>query len=96
MVDGGYCRGTDIAKAMALGADGVGLGRMMCYALAAAGSDGIVRMLEILEEECRIALGLLGVTDFGQLDNSYLQVAEPVSGENALHCAFPLLKDIKL
>src|SRR5271165_3379012 len=56
IVDGGFCRGTDVVKAIALGADLVGLGRMQCYALAAAGQPGIVRMLEILEDEVRRCL----------------------------------------
>src|SRR3954467_40367 len=51
VIDGGFCRGTDMVKAMAAGADLVGLGRMQCFGLAAAGEAGIVRMLEILEHE---------------------------------------------
>src|SRR3984885_14493163 len=62
IVDGGFYRGTDIVKAIALGADMVGLGRMQCYGLAAAGQAGIVRMLEIMEDEVTRALGLRGVT----------------------------------
>ncbi len=77
-VDGGFCRGTDIVKAMILGADAVGLGRMQGYALAAGGVGGVVWMLELLERECEIALGLLGVTSFGALDASYLTSAPPV------------------
>ena len=68
MVDGGFVRGTDIVKAIALGADIVGLGRIACLGLAAAGDAGLVRVLELLEEEVRLCLGLLGVTRFGQLD----------------------------
>lgn len=78
-VDGGFCRGTDIVKAKILGADAVGLGRMQGYALAAGGEDGLVRMLELLERECVIALGLLGATSFADLDRSYLTTAPPVS-----------------
>ncbi len=48
MVDGSFCRGSDIVKAIALGADLVGIGRLQCWALAAAGETGIVRMLELL------------------------------------------------
>jgi len=89
IVDGGFCRGTDIVKALALGADLVGLGRMQCYGLAAAGQAGIVRMLEILEDEVTRALGLLGVTNFGKLDRSYLHPAAPANGPHVLS-AFPL------
>ncbi|MCG8650813.1 MAG: alpha-hydroxy-acid oxidizing protein, partial [Pirellulales bacterium] len=48
IVDGGIMRGTDIVKAMALGADAVGIGRLQGLAAAAAGEDGVVRMLELL------------------------------------------------
>ena len=89
VVDGGFYRGTDIIKALALGADLVGLGRMQCYGLAAAGQAGIVRMLEILEDEVTRALGLLGVTSFGKLDRSYLHPAAPANAPHVLS-AFPL------
>ena len=91
IVDGGFSRGTDIVKAIAMGADVVGLGRLYCYGLAAAGADGVVRMLEILEDEVRAAMGLLGVTRLGELDPSYVQCGVPaVSAPSALS-AFPLL-----
>ena len=45
---------------------------MQCYGLAAAGQAGIVRMLEIMEDEVTRALGLLGVTSYGKLDRSYV------------------------
>jgi len=80
-VDGGFCRGTDIAKALALGADGVGLGRLMCFALAAAGAAGVERMLELLEQEYRIALGLLGVSSSSQLNPSYVKRVDALHHE---------------
>src|SRR3954464_15036532 len=45
MIDGGFCRGTDVVKALAAGADLVGMGRMQCWALAAGGEAGVIRML---------------------------------------------------
>ena len=89
IVDGGFYRGTDIVKALAMGANLVGLGRMQCYALAAGGQAGIVRMLEILEDEVIRALGLLGVTSFGKLDRSYLAPAAPANAPHVFS-AFPL------
>src|SRR3984885_7644295 len=89
IVDGGYYRGTDIVKAIALGANLVGLGRMQCYALAAAGQAGIVRMLEIMEDEVTRALGLLGATSFAKLDPSHLHVAAPANPPHVFS-AFPL------
>jgi isopentenyl diphosphate isomerase/L-lactate dehydrogenase-like FMN-dependent dehydrogenase len=90
IVDGGYARGTDIVKAIALGANVVGLGRLACCGLAAAGAPGLVRTLELLEDEVRIALGLLGVTRLSALDTSYLRPATPVTVPHATS-AFPLL-----
>ena len=90
IVDGGFYRGTDIVKALALGADLVGLGRMQCYGLAAAGQAGIVRMLEILEDEVTRALGLAGATSFGKLDGSYIHAAAPTNPPH-IFSAFPLL-----
>jgi isopentenyl diphosphate isomerase/L-lactate dehydrogenase-like FMN-dependent dehydrogenase len=90
MIDGSFCRGTDIVKAIAAGADLVGLGRMQCFALAAAGETGIVRMLELIEDEVQRCLGLLGVTKFSELDRSYLRAAAPANPPHALS-AFPLL-----
>jgi glycolate oxidase len=89
IVDGAFNRGTDIVKAIALGADLVGLGRMQCYGLAAAGQAGIVRMLELMEDEVTRALGLLGLTSFGKVDRSYLHPAAPANAPHVLS-AFPL------
>ena len=68
IVDGGFLRGTDIVKAMALGAHAVGIGRLQGLALAAGGEDALVRALELLEDEVRRCLGLLGVTSYAELD----------------------------
>jgi glycolate oxidase len=91
MVDGAFCRGTDIVKAMACGADLVGIGRLQCWALAAAGETGIVRMLELLEDEVIRCLGLLGVKSFAELDTSYLHAATPTNLPHVFS-AFPLLE----
>jgi glycolate oxidase len=88
-IDGGFSRGSDIVKAVAMGAELVGLGRLYCYALASAGEAGVARMLEILKTELHEVLGLLGVTAFGQLDGSYLHQAQPVVAPH-VHSAFPL------
>ncbi|HEV7599076.1 MAG TPA: alpha-hydroxy acid oxidase [Bradyrhizobium sp.] len=91
MVDGSFCRGTDIVKAIAAGADLVGLGRLQCWALAAGGEAGIVRMLELLEDEVQRCLGLLGVNSFAELDTSYLHAAAPTNSPDVFS-AFPLLQ----
>jgi glycolate oxidase len=89
-VDGGFMRGTDIVKAIALGAKTVGLGRLPCLGLAAAGVPGLVRALEILESEVQTCLGLLGVTSFAELTPRHVTAAPPVF-EPSVFSAFPLL-----
>ena len=69
---------TDVLKAIAMGATAVGIGRLYCYALAAAGRPGIVRMLELLEDEMRRDLGLMGCDSVRRLDKSYICPAAPV------------------
>jgi glycolate oxidase len=92
IVDGGFMRGTDVVKAMALGANAVGLGRLQGLALSAGGEAGLLRMLELLADEITRCLGLLGVTSFGELDASYLAPVAPLARQ-ALDSAFPLLKE---
>jgi isopentenyl diphosphate isomerase/L-lactate dehydrogenase-like FMN-dependent dehydrogenase len=91
IVDGAFARGADIVKAMAMGANLVGLGRMQCYALAAGGQSALARMLELIEDEVMRCLGLLGAARFAELDRSYVQRADATTSPHALS-AFPLLK----
>ncbi|MDB5413084.1 MAG: putative FMN-dependent alpha-hydroxy acid dehydrogenase family protein [Rubritepida sp.] len=91
MVDGSFSRGSDLVKALALGADWVGLGRLYLYGLAADGADGIERLLEILEDETIKALGLTGVTSFSQLTRSHVHIGAPPVNFPHVHSAFPLI-----
>jgi (S)-mandelate dehydrogenase len=75
LVDSGFRRGSDIVKALALGADGVLLGRAALYGLAAGGEAGASRALDILAEEMRRVMALLGVTSVGSLDAGFLSAA---------------------
>lgn len=79
VVDGGVQRGSDILKAIALGADAVALGRLQAWGLAAAGQAGVVRMLEILEDELICEMGLLGVASLDQLTPNHVCAAEAVT-----------------
>jgi isopentenyl diphosphate isomerase/L-lactate dehydrogenase-like FMN-dependent dehydrogenase len=90
IIDGGFNRGSDIVKAVAAGADLVGMGRMQCFALAAEGQRGVVRMLEILENEVQTCFGLLGITRWSELDSSYICKDVPVPPSKSFG-AFPLL-----
>src|SRR5262249_56145148 len=64
IVDGGFCRGTDIIKGIALGANAVSIGRLYLYGLAAAGQAGGQRVLELVASEIPIALRLPGGASF--------------------------------
>jgi len=90
-VDGGYMRGSDVVKAIALGAKAVGLGRLTGLGLGAAGVPGLVRALELLEDEVRICLGLLGVTSYAELSPKHLAPAPPANLPDTFS-AFPLLR----
>jgi isopentenyl diphosphate isomerase/L-lactate dehydrogenase-like FMN-dependent dehydrogenase len=92
IVDGGFYRGTDVVKAIAMGASLVGLGRMQCYGLAAAGQQGIVRMLELMEDEIIRTMGLLGATSYGKLDSTMLHAAAPIANPAHVFSAFPHLE----
>jgi isopentenyl diphosphate isomerase/L-lactate dehydrogenase-like FMN-dependent dehydrogenase len=69
LVDGGFRRGTDVFKALALGASAVGIGRPYVWGLAAFGQQGVERVLEILDNELRLAMigcGTTSVRDIGR------------------------------
>lgn len=72
LVDGGIRRGTDVLKALALGADAVLIGRPYLYGLAAAGADGVARVLEILKTELKLAMALTGRLSIRELDRTVL------------------------
>ncbi|HEX6529394.1 MAG TPA: alpha-hydroxy acid oxidase [Burkholderiales bacterium] len=90
-VDGGFMRGTDVVKAIALGAKAVGIGRLCGLGLGAAGVPGLVRALELLEDEVRTALGLLGVTSYAELTPAHLAPAPMVTLPDTFS-AFPFLQ----
>jgi len=90
IIDGGFYRGTDVVKAIALGANTVAIGRLYLYGLAAASSAGVARVLEILEHEVKVCLGLLGLAGFDQIDKSYTYPAPSLTVPH-VHSAFPLL-----
>ena len=56
IIDSGFRRGTDVYKALALGANAVGIGRPYCWGLGAFGQAGVERVLDLLNRELRIAM----------------------------------------
>jgi isopentenyl diphosphate isomerase/L-lactate dehydrogenase-like FMN-dependent dehydrogenase len=67
MVDGGFDRGTDVCKALALGARAVGIGRLQCWGLAVGGAAGLLKVLEILREELVNIMANLGCATIGDI-----------------------------
>jgi L-lactate dehydrogenase (cytochrome) len=74
LMDGGVRRGSDIIKAICLGARAVLVGRAYAYGLAAAGQIGVARALEILRDDAERTLRLLGCASVSALDASYVDV----------------------
>jgi L-lactate dehydrogenase (cytochrome) len=74
LVDGGVRSGLDVVRMLALGAHGVLLGRAWAYALGARGREGVARLLELIEEEMRVAMALTGATDVNSLDSRILRI----------------------
>ncbi len=73
LFDSGIRRGTDVLKALAIGAKAVLIGRATLYGAAAGGEAGAARALSILETEISMAMAMLGITSLAQLDRSYLR-----------------------
>lgn len=69
LMDGGVRRGTDVLKALCLGAKGVLIGRPFLYALAVGGEDAVTRMLALLRDEIEVSMTLLGVRHLSELSN---------------------------
>jgi isopentenyl diphosphate isomerase/L-lactate dehydrogenase-like FMN-dependent dehydrogenase len=71
-IDGGFRRGTDIYKALALGAKAVGIGRPYLWGLAAFGQAGVERVLDILRAELELTMKHLGRRSIAEIDRSSL------------------------
>lgn len=73
-IDGGIRRGTDVVKALALGADGALVGRPFLYGLAVAGEAGVTKVLQILNSEIERAMGFLGARKISEIDRSCVRL----------------------
>jgi isopentenyl diphosphate isomerase/L-lactate dehydrogenase-like FMN-dependent dehydrogenase len=71
-IDGGVRRGTDVFKALALGAKGVGIGRPFLWGLGAFGQAGVDRVLEILQGELRLVMGNCGTRTVADITRAYV------------------------
>ncbi|KAH7345088.1 FMN-dependent dehydrogenase-domain-containing protein [Rhizoctonia solani] len=86
-IDGGVRRGTDVLKALCLGAKAVGLGRPFLYANAAWGEEGVRRCVQIMREEIETGMRLLGVTRVEDLGPQHIKYMDrepaPVPGPDS-------------
>jgi len=73
-IDGGIRRGTDVLKALALGAKGVFIGRPHCWALMAFGPVGVTRVVEMLNAELTVAMGLVGAPNLAAIKRSMVRL----------------------
>ena len=71
-MDGGIRRGTDIIKAIALGANAVLIGKSICFGLGCGGAEGVAKVLEILKTEFEMAMALTGRATIGSIDSSVI------------------------
>ncbi|CAM5771010.1 alpha-hydroxy-acid oxidizing enzyme [Labrys miyagiensis] len=67
LIDGGFRRGADVIKGLALGADGVLLGRAYAFGLAAGGTEGVAAMIQAIAQEIDISLALMGIASVEEL-----------------------------
>ena len=74
-IDGGFRRGTDVVKALALGATAVGVGRPYLWGLGAFGEEGVTRVLEIMRTETRVAMQQCGVRSISELNPNFVRRA---------------------
>jgi isopentenyl diphosphate isomerase/L-lactate dehydrogenase-like FMN-dependent dehydrogenase len=72
LVDSGFRRGTDIFKALALGAAAICIGRPYCWGLAAFGQAGVEAVLDILRRELQIVMRQAGTTTIGQITRAHV------------------------
>lgn len=75
-VDGGFRRGTDVFKALALGAKAVGVGRPFLWGLGAFGQPGVDRVIDILQGELKLAMGNCGTRTVADITRSYIVTPE--------------------
>jgi isopentenyl diphosphate isomerase/L-lactate dehydrogenase-like FMN-dependent dehydrogenase len=73
-VDGGFRRGTDVFKALALGAKAVGIGRPFLWGLGAFGQAGVDRVIEIMQGELKLVMGNCGTQTVADIKREYVEI----------------------
>ena len=72
LIDGGVRRGTDVFKALALGATAVGIGRPYLWGLGSFGQEGVEKVLRLLQKELEITMKLAGTTSIEKIQRSHI------------------------
>ncbi|WP_084618359.1 alpha-hydroxy acid oxidase [Cellvibrio sp. OA-2007] len=85
LLDSGIRSGKDIFKALALGADGVLIGRLQIYALSVAGALGVAHMMKLLREELEVCMAMAGCSAISDIDTTYLMPAVSAPTIGAVH-----------
>lgn len=76
LVDGGFRRGTDVFKALALGATAVGIGRPILWGLGAFGEAGVDRVMEIMQRELRLVMGNCGTARIAEIEREFVSTPD--------------------
>ena len=76
-IDSGFTRGAEVCKALALGAQAVGIGRLQCWGLALGGAGGLARVLEILEQEISSTMANLGCRSIAEMTPALVRWSLP-------------------
>ena len=73
LMDGGIRSGIDLAKALAMGANGALMGRPWVYAVAAGGQDAVVNLLDVFQRELLVAMALLGIRSIDEFSPQLIE-----------------------
>ena len=93
--DSGFRRGSDVVKALCLGADAVMIGRATLYGVAAGGEVGAARALEIFRDEIHRNIALLGVNKLSELGPQYLKFIDATLRPASLRPALRAVPDVR-